>query len=232
MTTRVYFTYQLINLNNQTSFGYLDSVHCNYINYSDINSTANKDISIRFDNPDEFKFLTSDVGSGTGFTATNIRMIVQKIDSTQEPLPDKWKIYDVTDQISGHTPTTDLLDGIKLTSTIFKVNLVDYDNLTSYYDLDYINYPSGDQTLLSFGDEEYFVGNVESDIEARIYAMNMSIPIDLFTYSTNKTWVTGSDTYVTEIGIFDKDYDMVAIGKLNSPIKTGGNNTIIFGLDF
>jgi len=231
MTTRVYFTYQLINLNNPTSYGYLDSVHCNYINYADISSTANKDISIHFDKPDEFKFLTSDTSFGTGFTATNIRMIVQKIDSTQDPLPDNWKIYDVTDQISGHTPTTDLLDGTKLTSTIFKVNLVNYETLPNYY-LSKINYPSGDPTLLSFGDEEYFIGNVESSIEARIYAMNISIPIDEFTISTNKTWVSGTDTYVSEIGIYDKDYDMVAIGKLNSPIKTGGNNTIIFGMDF
>ena len=87
-----------------------------------------------------------------------------------------------------------------------------------------------------FGDEEFFFGNVESDIEAVVLTTDIPIylPPDEFNTSTNKTWEENLDVYVSEVGIYDEEDNLVAIGKLNDPIRKaqGISRTIIFGFDF
>lgn len=228
MKAVIYITYQLVNLNNVSS--YKDAAHCNYINEVEVDTNALKEINFFFGSTDDFKYLTTGTTATTGFTATNIYLLVQKVLDGDEILPNGWKIYDVTTQITGHVSGS-TLTASELCNSVFKINLTDYDS-KSTYDLSYLNYPSSGSTELSFGDEEYFIGNVDSKIETKIYPMNLNIPINEFTFSTNLTWSEDSDVYISEVGLYDESSNLIGIGKLKNPIKGGGSNVIVFGLDF
>lgn len=240
MKATVYFTYQLASYDDD--YGLKNSVHCNYINKIDIDSTLNKEISIHFDKPDEFKFLNQ-IGTGTGYSSNIIYLLVQRVYEYETLSSDKWLRFNVTNQITGHESggylETQLLTPTELYNTNFKVNLVDYSTavvsgLATNYDLTYITYPISGTTnnFFSFGDEEYFIGNVSSDISAKIYSMNISIPTTDFNQTNNMTWIEGQPIYVSEVGIYDDNKNLVGIAKLNSPIDVSNNNTIVFGLDF
>ena len=105
------------------------------------------------------------------------------------------------------------------------------------YNLDYLSYPIPAETdKLCFGDEVYFFGNVETDIEADVYTSDLSINLALgeFNSTTNPTWDGISSVAISEIGIYDEDKNLVAIGKLNNPIIKDSSitRTISFAIDF
>jgi len=89
---------------------------------------------------------------------------------------------------------------------------------------------------LSFGDETYFFGVVETEIKADVYTTDISInlPLNEFNTSTNSTWDGNSKVYISEIGIYDSDKNLVAIGKLNNPVPKDStiSRTIVFAIDF
>jgi hypothetical protein len=148
-------------------------------------------------------------------------------------------MFDVTDQVSGFTTgTTFMLTPAKITSTVFSVPLYKYGSMTTY-DLDYLDYPSHlsvDDDKLCFGDEEYFFGNVSADIEAIAYSTDLAInlPLNEFNSTSNVTWDRVSPVYITEIGVYDENQNLVGIAKLNNPIPKDAtiSRTIVFGLDF
>lgn len=237
----VFFSYMFTT---DSGYGYKDAIHCNYINAIQLTSITNKEVNIFFENLRDFKFFN--VSGGTGITVNKIYVLVQLINNTQyssiydiKPIPTNWKKYDVTDQISGYT-SGQTLTGIDLTTTIFKVPLYLYNNVNQMptYDLSYLNYPAidSDDDLLCFGDEEYFIGNVESDIEAIAYTTDLAIqlPLNQFNSSTNETWDGTSEVYITEIGLYDENKNLVGIAKLNNPIPKDATiaRTLVFGLDF
>ena len=233
----VFFSYLLKSSNG----GYSDAIHCNYINSTIIESLINKEININFENPEDFKFLS--VSGGTGYTASEIFMLVQLInnslvtdESEIKPISNKWKIYDVTHQILNYpTGSTRNISSIDITSTIFKVPIYLYNTMDNY-DLTYIDYPNiNSETELCFGDEQYFLGNVKTDIEAIAYTTDLAInmPLNQFNTSNNETW-NSSGVYISEIGIYDVNKNLVAIGKLNNPVFKDStiSRTIVFALDF
>jgi hypothetical protein len=228
MKAVIYITYQLVNLNNVSS--YKDAAHCNYINEVEVDTGALKEINFFFGTTDDFKYLKTGTTSTSGFTATNIYLLVQKVLDGDDILPNGWKIYDVTSQITGHV-SGNTLSASELCNTVFKINLTDYDS-KPIYNLGYLNYPISGSTELSFGDEEYFIGNVESDIETNIFPMNLNIPVSDFSYSTNLTWEENSDVYISEVGLYDESEVLIGIGKLRTPVKANSSSVIVFGLDF
>lgn len=236
-----YMTYMLASESGATNgYGYSDAIHCNYINKIFFNDLVNKEFNIYFEKPSEFKFLSN--SGGTGFTAHKIYVITQLIDNgpynnldNVKPSSDMWKIFDVTDQVSGYT-SGQTLTAEQLTSTVFRIPVNLY-NLAPFYDLDYLDYPlSGNTDALCFGDETYFLGNVETSIEAIAYSTNLAInlPLNQFNSTTNPTWDQQSEVYITEIGLYDNNKNLVGIAKLNNPIPKDSNiaRTIIFGMDF
>jgi len=250
MAYTIYVTYQLETRpygsggTNVNSYGYANYVHCNYIDKIETSSIANSTISFLFDS-DGFNFLadtgsTLNVSSGLGWTAYKIYGLIQIVNSTGDtatPNPALWKKIDVTSQtegwISGQT-----LQRTGLTSTLYTVTTVDY-NYAPYYNLDYLNYPAITQTgdtYMGFGDEVFFFGNVKTDIKATAYTTDIPIvlPLNQFNSTTNPTWDQASSVYVSEIGIYDANDHLVAIAKLNNPIKKNSNiaTTILFALDF
>ena len=88
--------------------------------------------------------------------------------------------------------------------------------------------------MLNFGDEYYFYGNLETDISATIYEMKYLINLgrNQFTNTSNPTWTSGTTSYVTEIGLYNSNKDLMVISKLQSPELRQGIQQFVVKLDF
>jgi hypothetical protein len=230
-TETMWITYRF----NFSSF--TESLHCNY--YSKINGPTSgctdttQDITIRFGN--EFPFL-SDSETLTGFTADEFMILAQKTTSSGTPDPTLWRVIDMESQYSAST-----VGGYILPSTMsgntFQLTKSLYDNASgSLYDLsDYITLPTLNQTgvTYNFGDDFYFNGNVKTDIQASIYVMNYKCNLGQtqFLDSSNPTW-NGNAPYITEIGLYDSDKNLMIISKVQSPEKRQGVQQYPIKLDF
>jgi hypothetical protein len=241
----VFFTYLL---ESEKGLSYSNSIHCNYINSTYLDNVTNKEVNLYFNDVDDFKFLS--VSGSTGYTANKIFLIVQLINNSPytnlsdvKPISTNWKKYDATDQITNYV-SGQTLSAFDLTSTIFKVPIYMFYNedVMSTYDLGYLNYPLLTQTgttsldkPLCFGDEEIFIGNVSTNIEAVAYSTDLviNLPTNQFNSSNNATW-SGNKVYITEIALYDDNKNMVAIAKLNNPILKDStiSRTLVFGMDF
>ncbi len=240
-----FITYILIPTTGLAVGNYSQAIHCNYIKKIDLGTTNPyvQEISFNFPNINDFKFLASDITDNTGFTANKIHAIVQIVsnapfDTFDDVKPDStlWKQIDITSQVTG---SSTYLTAAQLTSVVFKVSLLQYNNAAVFmpYNLDYLNYPSASETdKLAFGEATYFFGNVSTEIKADVYTTDISInlPLNEFNSSTNKTWDGNETVYISEIGIYDSNKNLVAIGKLNDPVAKDGtiSRTIVFALDF
>ena len=245
MAYTVFLTYLLAPYSGHTTgYGYSDAIHCNYINSIVVDTISNKDVNIYFNNANDFKYLST--SGGTGYSATDIFALVQLIDNTLvtdsnniKPNPANWRMYNVTNQITGNTsPSVFLLNPENITTTVFRIPLYLYNTMKSY-DLSYINYPTkliADDDKLCFGDEDYFMGNVSTDIEAIAYSTDLAInlPLNEFNSTSNATWDGVSNVFISEIGIYDANKNLIGIGKLNNPIDKNAtiSRTIVFGIDF
>jgi hypothetical protein len=236
----IFTTYVLVPISGNS-----EAIHCNYIKSLQLNGGNNiniQEINISFSNPDDFKFLSNNIIGGTGYTANKIYAIIQLVNnsgytniSDVKPDSTKWKIVDL---ISGNTG---LLTPAILTNQVFKISLLGYNGFTSY-SLFYLNYPTkfpSDDNKLCFGDEIYFLGNVSTDIHADVYVTDLAIILgqNEFNSSTNPTWLQTSPrpaVAITEIGIYDANKNLVAIGKLNDPLVKDSSisRTLVFDIDF
>jgi hypothetical protein len=241
----IFATYVLAPTGN-TGYGYSEAIHCNYIRSINI-ETDNiniQEVLINFNTGTSFQFLSDNIANGTGFTANKIYAIIQKVltnlTGVTKADPANWVMVDVTPQITGHVlgqPIT----AAELASVVFRIPLNVYGTYSAYT-LTYLNYPKSVDVdplandALSFGDETYFLGNVTTDIHADVYTTDLSITLDLneFNSSTNLTWDGLSSVAITEIGIYDANKNLVAIGKLNDPITKDSSitRTILFAVDF
>ena len=233
-TQKMWVTYRL------DSTGFTDSLHCNY--YSMIPgpgtgcTTDSQNVAVRFGS--EFPFLSDgSFGDGTltGFSANSIKLVCQIVSGDTQPSPSNWKVIDVTNEISGST-VNGYLTVSGITGTTFQITSDLYYNGSSTYNLsNYIDIPSNGQTdLLNFGDEYYFYGNLETDISATIYEMKYLINLgrNQFTNTSNPTWTSGTTSYVTEIGLYDSNKDLIVISKLQSPELRQGIQQYVVKLDF
>jgi len=170
-----------------------------------------------------------------GFYGTNLEILVQKVVTGQRPDSSKWKVIDFTNLISGETINGYITEEA-LTGTTFVVTKELYDN-SPFYDLDsYINLtPIGNTNPdLNFGDEYYFYGGIETDIQATIYEMNYKVNLNFteFQNTSNPTWTKGSKSYITEIALLDDNKDIMVMSKLQSPVLRQGIQQFVVKLDF
>jgi hypothetical protein len=170
-----------------------------------------------------------------GFYATQFQVLAQRTIAGQRPDPTQWRLIDFTDQISNM-----FINGYvtqeSLTASTFTVTAENY-NLAPFYNLnDYIelvqNGATGQQ--LNFGDEYYFYGSLETDIQATIYEMKYKINLSFneFLVSQNPTWTPGTPSYVTEIALLDENQDILVMSKLQSPVLRQGIQQYVVKLDF
>ena len=222
--------------------GYTTGMHCNY--YSKIigdTSAGSRDVTLAFG--PEWPYLrgynaANCTYSGTGWQADSFNVIFQKVPYGTYPDPANWKIYDITSQVSNHTPSNPIFGTNMANSNCsFYINNDIYTGATGYTFHNYINVPlNNDQEpwLLQFGDEEFFFGNLETDIMATIYEMkyNVTVSNNQFNTSLNPTWANANTVRITEIGLFDAQKDLMAIAKLRSPVKRQGTQTFVVKIDY
>ena len=220
------------------SSAFTESLHCNY--YSLIKGTDpdcppdTADVTVRFG--DEFPFMFSEIGtSPSGFSANEFTILAQKVTTGQKPDPTKWKEIDVTDQLES-TKVNGYLTVSGLTNTTLLINKPSYDSAGLYDLSDYISIPSVGQegVTLNFGDEYFFYGEVQSDIQATIYVMNYlcNLGQGQFMTSNNPTWSDSQSPYVSEIGLYDNDKNLMIISKVQSPELRMGVQQYSIKIDF
>lgn len=240
----VFISYILIPTTGLTDGNYSQAIHCNYIKKIDLGTTDPSIQEIRLNFPiadiGDFKFLTTGGTIPNGYMANKIHAIVQLVSNSgftsfDEVKPDStlWKQYDMTNQIT--VGYSGFLTPTNITSVLFKIPLLDYDTFTGYT-LNYLNYPSSGQIdKMAFGEATYFFGNVSTEIKADVYTtdINIDLPLAEFNSSSNLTWDSNA-VYISEIGIYDSNKNLVAIGKLNDPVAKDESiaRTIVFALDF
>jgi hypothetical protein len=218
---------------NSTAF--TDSLHCNY--YSKIQgpssgcSLTSQNITVRFGN--EFPFLKQSCSSG--FTANKMSILCQKTIGTR-PLPQNWTEIDVTSDLSG-TLVNGYITASGLTGTTFVISLNDFSGGTNYDLNDYIDIPmNGETSKLNFGDEYSFYGDVSTDIQGTIYEMKYAVNLaeEQFTNSSNPTYsiLTSNEKYITEIGLYNSNNDLMILSKLQYPVLRQGIQQFLIKFDF
>jgi hypothetical protein len=164
-----------------------------------------------------------------------MKLLCQIVTGDTRPSSTAWREIDVT---TGLTLTNGYITQNSLTGVTFQITIDNYNAalLEDPYTLsDYIDSPQNGQTnTLNFGDEYYFYGNLETDISATIYEMKYLINLgrNQFTDTSNPTWTKGTKSYVTEIGLYDSNKDLIVISKLQSPELRQGIQQYVVKLDF
>lgn len=226
----MYITYRF------DSSAFTNSLHCNY--YTKLQgplescNLQRQNVAVRFG--DEFCFMNYCCFSG--FNATEFKILAQIVTgSTTQPSPDEWVEIDFTEQLSAST-INGYIAPSAFTSTTFVITYNNYAVGRTYNLANYIQLPttSGEEEYLNFGDEYYFYGNIETDVEATIYEMKFlcNLASTQFNNTSNPTWTPGTKSYVTEIGLFDADKDLIVITKLQSPILRQGVQQFTVKMDF
>ena len=238
-TQRMYVTYRLDSVTGSNGdSGFTNSLHCNY--YSSIIgpdsgcTESSQNVAVRFGS--EFLFLNpSGTTSLTGFSANSFKILCQLVTGDTRPSATAWREIDLTSELTGTTSPDGSLTMSGLTGTTFQINISNYNSAPIYYLSDYIDLtPNNSPDILNFGDEYYFYGNIETDITATIYEMKYLITLgrNQFTNTSNPTWTSGTTSYVTEIGLYDSNKDLIVISKLQSPELRQGIQQYVVKLDF
>jgi hypothetical protein len=227
------FLWVTYRFNSDSPSNFTSSLHSNYYVKSlgpqgcDTNTTGN--VAVNFGDDLEFKFLKKEC-CFNGYLAEEFYILAQIVTgSTTMPDPTKWKLIDFSSQLPAPP-----YDGSDITSQTYIINASNYGAAPTYNLKSFLKLPDpGDDTKLNFGDEYYFYGNVKSDITATIYEMKYKINLGggSFTKTSNPSWVSG-DTYITEVGLFDSEKDLMVTSKFQSPIKRTGAQQISISLDF
>jgi hypothetical protein len=163
-----------------------------------------------------------------------MKLICQVVSGDTRPNPTSWRVIDVTSQLTASTVNGNIT-AAGITGTTFQIDIDSYSAASTYNLSNYISLvPNGSPEIMNFGDEYYFYGNFETDITATIYEMNYLVNLgrNQFTNTSNPTWTSGTTAYVTEIGLYDSDLELIVISKLQSPQKRQGIQQFVVKLDF
>ena len=172
--------------------------------------------------------------STQGFFANKFEVLCQKVVGNTRPNSSDWVAIDFTSQLTS-TMVNGYITQEGLTGNTFVITQQDYDdapnyNLNSYIPLTPVGYTG---TSLNFGDEYYFYGSLETDIQATIYEMKYKINLGQAEFQTtsNPTWSSGKPTYVSEIGLYDDKKNLMIISKTQSPVLRQGIQQFLIKFD-
>lgn len=209
----------------------LNGIACNY--YTKITGTSTSgDVSIKFSDND-FKYLRNDFNFVTsGYCADKFSILVQKVDTGEQPTPTDWKIIDFTDQIPNHI-VGDLISRDNMRSARFIITNQDYEDASVYVmsDPDLLD----TSTSPEFGDEQPFAGSIKitraTDIEVMRYLINL--PSTDFMTTQNPTYdpIAAPPKRITEAALLDDNRDVLVIAKAASPIIRTGTQVLAVKID-
>jgi hypothetical protein len=172
-------------------------------------------------------------------TTYNAKNGVITVSATKNQGAVQFKIMQGTTQVSGYSSTstfTGLADG---TYTVYgkdTVCEVSKSNLTvigAAPVVEPVDTSDKGKSNLWFGEEQVLIGNVSTKAEAIVQRTKFvtQLNINQFFISTNPTWTEGKPVYITEVGIYDAENNLVAIGKLNSPVPKTGDGIVVLVVD-
>ena len=203
----MYVSYLLTN----SSSGATNSLHSNYYTKIsgpnvDCGNPGQQDVAVRFGG--EFNCLKQITNNTlvNGYVANTFQIICQIVEDGGRPVSNNWRLIDFTDQLSA-TTVNNYITQSGLTGNTFVITKTLYDTSESnkYKLNEYISLPTIGQTgqTLNFGDEYYFYGSLETDIQATIYEMRYKINLGQseFQNSSNPSWSQGVTPYISEIGL-------------------------------
>jgi hypothetical protein len=202
----------------------------------DCGNVSRQDVAVRFNG--EFNCLNQ-ISTNflvNGYVADSFKIICQLVEDGGRPESDGWKIIDFTDQLSA-TTVNGYITQSGLTGNTFIITSDLYSSMNNYNLNTYISLPTGtttNNTTLNFGDEYYFYGSLETDIQATIYEMVCKVNLSdtEFKTSSNPTWNTTTKPYLTEIGLYDDQKNLMFITKLQSPVLRQGIQQFLIKFDF
>jgi len=213
-------------------------MHCNYyqkiVGPTSGCSTDEKNVTVSFGG--DFQCMTT--GNTYGWGGNGFFILAQKTSSSQNrPSSTGWIKIDYTTHLdnNGYVDSNGYIIPEGLTALTFTVSQTDYNNGTSYLLDSQISLPAiGQPDLLNFGDEYFFYGTIETDIEATIYEMRylINLPNNQFVNSSNPSWSNTYTPYMSEIGLYDTDKNLLVLAKLQSPQARQGIQQVVIKLDF
>ncbi len=219
----IFVTYVLEYLNG-TQLG-LDGLPCNYYNKV-TGSTIPSDVSIKF-NVNDFKYMKNAENITNicgGYIADTFKILVQKVNTGEQPDPTLWREIDFTSEIPNHT-VGDIIDPDNLRNARFIITYEDYNNANTY--------SMSDSGLLKFGSNQPFPGSIKvkraTDMEVMEYMINL--PPDDFVTTQNPTYVEGSPKRITEAALLDENKNVMIIAKASSPIVRFGPQVLSIKID-
>ena len=169
-----------------------------------------------------------------GFLANKFEILCQKVVGNARPNSSEWVAIDFTSQLAS-TMVNGYITQEGLTGNTFVITQQDYDNaptynLNTYIPLTPVGYTG---TSLNFGDEYYFYGSLETDIQATIYEMKYKINLGQAEFQTtsNPTWSSGKPSFVSEIGLYDSNKNLMIISKMQSPVLRQGIQQFLIKFD-
>jgi len=169
-----------------------------------------------------------------GFLANKFEILCQKVVGNARPNSSEWVAIDFTSQLAS-TMVNGYITQEGLTGNTFVITQQEYDdaptyNLNTYIPLTPVGYTG---TSLNFGDEYYFYGSLETDIQATIYEMKYKINLGQAEFQTtsNPTWSSGKPSFVSEIGLYDSNKNLMIISKMQSPVLRQGIQQFLIKFD-
>jgi hypothetical protein len=219
------------------SDGVWDGMHCNYYT-KEIGpvsgcTTDEQDVIVSFGGDLNCMVAGTSGSFPTGWVAKKFYVIAQKTAVGTRPTPNNWKIINFNSQLtlnaSGFIVPSNFL------SNTFKITKALYDAASTYNINTYLQIPTLNSTgRIQFGEEYFFYGTINTDIEATIYEMRylINLPGNQFVKSSNPTWTEGQTTYMTEIGLYDDDKDLIVYSKFQYPQIRQGTQQTVVKLDF
>ena len=219
--------------------GGAQGIHCNY--YQKICGptldcgSSEQNVTVNFGG--DFGCMTQNLPYG--WWAGEFWILAQKTNTTSRPDPASWVAIDFTQVLSdnGYIDGDGYIAPSGMTSLNFTISQTNYDSGTPYELINQIELAipvAPNEYSMNFGDETFFNGVINTDIQATIYEMRYSInlPDNQFVNSSNPTWSEGDSTYMTEVGLYDKDKNLLALGKFQSPQLRKGTQQVVIKLDF
>jgi hypothetical protein len=210
------------------------------------NSSSPKDITFRMAEVDMLPYMRKieAVGyDGLGFYATKFKLVYQIVsDAATRPSSGSWKVYDFTStaitSVASETIDPTLLENQSYLVTGFLLTTVNNAAATTFDITQTLNLaPNSDSSILQFGDERFFYGNLNTYIGATIFKTLFDIRINTAEYVATSNTTRSKDLTtnppaikVSEVGIYDTNKNLVCIGKLSKPIPLSPNNTIMLEL--
>ena len=216
-----------------------NGMHCNYYQSIQGPSTgctvSTQNVSVQFGS--EFAFMNT--GSTTGYSLNTFYILAQITDTGERPSPTGWKRMNYTSDLANYEIAgaggNDFITKTGMSSVSFVIDPPRYNPADTYNLSQVLEFPTINSDYgVNFGDEYFFYGNINTDIQATIYEMRyrINLPNNLFTSSSNPSWNSTYSPYMTEIGLYDSEKNLMILSKFQTPVKRDGIQQAVVKLDF